>query len=1579
MTNFGFTLLQRCFVSIIVALLLCSGGALSLAEPVFAQNGTPDTGAPANDSTIVDIVILIDNSTSIRATDRQELRFEAVRFLIDYLQLNEQDQAVEFRVAILTFGDTQDTTELRPLRPVADETAPDIEQIAPGAIQITDFRPPLAAAIDTFENAEPRADARFVFLFTDGRPAPDGDELVDDPAALADYFSSQAAGSLSTLITRLERDQQAEIFVLALPITNANVQEVIADSWRQVVADEQYLLLEDTTDLFAVYRDAFDQLLNPATTPPVSQTGQDQTIEFNVEEPFLDGLILSFTRNDPDTTVLLRDPDGNLVEPANDGTYYLLYYLDNPATGVWQAEVQGNVEYTARRVYPEIRLDLPARIAAGEMLTVTANLVRNDGTTIPVSLLQGLEENSTITLELSDTTEVRRPLELTSNGLVSTFPDLLPSRQYTVTVAINTTGRTISALETVAQAEGTVPITATRTSTASATTTSTVTPTPTATLTATAIPASTPPTPDNGNDTDPNAGGCAQGDLMCQTQAWLLQLVTVYRWQIVLTGIVGPIIVGGLYWWMQRANKQGREWYGILQKKQNADRIRDKDPEEAREKYTHILNETTERTKWLTEGILHDTWWGLWLLSSEKPTFFSGFKQEIKNAGGLSLDALAMLIKHMAVDHFTEPRIGDILDGIYEVARIRQEAEEEYSQQPPGERSEQFYRALVVAGYPKKDKRNHNSTSSSTSNGVSELQVSSLKDVSEQSQNEQVGSSVPIVPLNKPDHIEMQHSKVVHDDMQNNQIQDDHQTIRFTLLTNIFLCWWECSKWHERDSADVPVGRVSEQLKKMVRYFEAAEDDVQKNGTQDSPFVYNDGKHLYELLNDLILPQRKAKENPDDKLEWNQKTPTAWKKVWEIYMDHMNNKFPLTSSTRFEDNLKEKLKNLKTPEGNVLALLVEHCEAVARTIDDQVDFTYNLLMVKKPGINQSEADNIYYRYCMVIRNLSERTLEDVWVKIRLLEEGHQEDETGKQGAGVYMIDEKKEKAHPIESIKPFDYATIDFKIHSGESPIINQDKTSIFVSIALGKSNQKWTDIRRDRDRLYSNPLDKRLELTLPVLKTISPAESEQMHNRYVSTSPIIPGGNYAFIRTKEYKEIIHKLWNMVNGGDNQRQSWNQFWLCGLPHTGKTSLLYDFMTWCKSEAEEDKPIVTVYIDVEHFRDDPELTAETFFYWIKSATWIEIRKMPKILDQLNESPQSGKYSMPSLAEEYDRSGNNPYGVARALKRLASDGDFKIVFLFDHADLLFETLETQEQTSYLANELYHDVVEVLIKEEKPTEQRMSVVFVTTPRIDPITINETLPEQQRGDLQALSWRETRELTRKFSKPLELSSGAEEYIWQLTGGFPVLVQALSGQMIDTWLEQHKEQARATKVLTECDVDAALKRLLSKAGHWHALKLVEDIYLALPRESRAWIWRFFHAMDPDTAQIEVNYTRKTRKEQLFYLEKHGITGSSGPHNHTYFWYFRTWLIALCFEHIMSELSDLSDDENRQLQSILSADYTRSGRITDERISTLLNERLLEELKRKRFIISSGKKPFWYFNIGFRLVTDYSNKDTQES
>ena len=356
-------LLIGCILGIGLALL-----SLWFSVHVWAQE-------PGGRPVSLDVILLIDNSMSMsRAvagappSDPEELRVRAAKFLVDYLRANAETVGANYRVGVGSFGGV--VSDVTPLRLLQDDTVRD--SIRAEEIRLTDFRGPLQFALREFEaRGFGTGNKMAVILFTDGRPDLTGIPMTEQE--LGAYFED-----LAPLVNELQ-DGGVSLFVLGI-----GDAEKDKDNWTQLIPKNHYISIASMAELFDVYHRILAELIGADVSEErVLSAGLSVFIDV---DPYTERIVFSFVKSDPDIDVKLLTPAGVVLTPTIEAAdaYHSIFVVPDPDEGEWSAfwegEEEGEVRYWVRRRYPfTIEVELAPPSSAGQPITITARLVRDDG------------------------------------------------------------------------------------------------------------------------------------------------------------------------------------------------------------------------------------------------------------------------------------------------------------------------------------------------------------------------------------------------------------------------------------------------------------------------------------------------------------------------------------------------------------------------------------------------------------------------------------------------------------------------------------------------------------------------------------------------------------------------------------------------------------------------------------------------------------------------------------------------------------------------------------------------------------------------------------------------------------------------------------------------------------------------------------------------------------------------------------------------------------------------------------------------------------------------------------------------
>jgi len=221
----------------VFVLLALSAGLPTLSSPAAAVAATPtaDQYTPCSSGSAVDLLVLMDQSGSLKKTDPGRARAEGLRQLGHLL-----DNTDDVRVAIVGFKEhavVHRTFASLVDRPLSEA---DITEATVQDGQLTDYYLGLAAAVDLFESASPMPDrCRVLVFFTDGIL----DVFPSETAGEADWATREYSDALCTgtavtsikhRLRGLEVQTYAVLLARGLVANNAH-QETMLEASKQAI------------------------------------------------------------------------------------------------------------------------------------------------------------------------------------------------------------------------------------------------------------------------------------------------------------------------------------------------------------------------------------------------------------------------------------------------------------------------------------------------------------------------------------------------------------------------------------------------------------------------------------------------------------------------------------------------------------------------------------------------------------------------------------------------------------------------------------------------------------------------------------------------------------------------------------------------------------------------------------------------------------------------------------------------------------------------------------------------------------------------------------------------------------------------------------------------------------------------------------------------------------------------------------------------------------------------------------------------------------------------------------------------
>lgn len=385
------------------------------------------TGAQSDGSRL-DLVLLIDSTGSTADTDRDNLRLAAAKFLLDYVQSVGEVQGVTHRFAAANFN----TATLDEIPWTSLQGNVGRNQLVARSIGNTDFGPALKYALQLRQQPG-GAEKMAVVLFTDGAPCPSGPPCPQG-TTLDAYFQG-----LESTVAELQ-ESGAQVFVVALG------DNTTATQWSNLVGADHYRFVDANTDLAGVYHDFLAELLGlgAEAARPLADGG---VTEITVE-PYLEQLVISVVKSNPRAQVTITNPFDGVVMPTRGGAdeLHAVYAVPSPTAGTWRVRVSGSTaQVWVDRQYATLILDAPtAPQALGTPVEVTGQLLRRGVAIVDDSDLQ-------LSVVTTGPADAMAAFDLTRkpNGRYhGALTDLTAEGVYTLTLSGVWSGQTVGARQT---------------------------------------------------------------------------------------------------------------------------------------------------------------------------------------------------------------------------------------------------------------------------------------------------------------------------------------------------------------------------------------------------------------------------------------------------------------------------------------------------------------------------------------------------------------------------------------------------------------------------------------------------------------------------------------------------------------------------------------------------------------------------------------------------------------------------------------------------------------------------------------------------------------------------------------------------------------------------------------------------------------------------------------------------------------------------------------------------------------------------------------------------------------------------
>ncbi len=327
---------------------------------------------PANNPGALTVILVIDNSGSMKTNDPNGLRFTGARMFLSLLDDQDFVGVVRFSTAsrLLTNGLVSLSTHRMDL----------LDQVQPvPANGYTDLKAALEDVRQMMtSSAQAKAGRVGVIVLTDGKPE------IEHPYPAYDQQILDLARSLDVPIYAIALTPNADLSFL---------NRLVAGTGGAVIP------ARSASDLLDAYLQAFSAIEDRTVIGSGLSVSPGQAVL--TIDPALAPYIekVSFVLSKPENiTAQLMSPDGHLIAPGNpdlvfssrDDPRFMVMTISHPAGGEWAFELNGSGQVQARAIlYSRLRAEIvsPGRFhKAGEPMPVVVRLLeeKNNGQSIKI-------------------------------------------------------------------------------------------------------------------------------------------------------------------------------------------------------------------------------------------------------------------------------------------------------------------------------------------------------------------------------------------------------------------------------------------------------------------------------------------------------------------------------------------------------------------------------------------------------------------------------------------------------------------------------------------------------------------------------------------------------------------------------------------------------------------------------------------------------------------------------------------------------------------------------------------------------------------------------------------------------------------------------------------------------------------------------------------------------------------------------------------------------------------------------------------------------------------------------------------
>lgn len=347
-----YILVKKIICLLFVLGLLLFGGLSVNAETDREQDVTVQE---LSSFSVLDVMVIIDQSGSMERTDPNEKRVSAFELLVNSLML-KSDPADPHRLGAVNFGTDAPDDHYIPLTEIdneiiADEIAGKVEALNLGW---TNFIDPLDKARLSFEEADTLDLNRIpvVIIFTDGEP--------NDPRDLRreEYFEE-----IEEYV--MEYPKEVEMFIIALDMEDEFWPEC-EPFWAEMIPEYNIFQIEDMVALGEKYNDIIRDLLGIPEVAKIEVPAEGKDFDVN---PYLEAMELQVYTDYPDLDLELIKPDGTMLDYEKENVFVRelvggkIIWVERPDHGTWRyqiAQERGSLEVFRNPFPVDVRLNYPS-------------------------------------------------------------------------------------------------------------------------------------------------------------------------------------------------------------------------------------------------------------------------------------------------------------------------------------------------------------------------------------------------------------------------------------------------------------------------------------------------------------------------------------------------------------------------------------------------------------------------------------------------------------------------------------------------------------------------------------------------------------------------------------------------------------------------------------------------------------------------------------------------------------------------------------------------------------------------------------------------------------------------------------------------------------------------------------------------------------------------------------------------------------------------------------------------------------------------------------------------------------------